>query len=673
MRPARHVFVFAIAVMLWMCSISFASKIPTMKIEQAYKEGKISYGQSLIYKVMSVRAPEKLPLEFRPEARTVSKSATDIMIEARTNLDQLSLSEQQTLKEYLSRPTLDKSYDSPGGSYKIHYTLEGQNAVAPDDIDPANGIPDYVDWVASYCDSAHSCIHDNLGYLLPPADGSEGGDSKYDIYIMHILYYGYTQPESPGPETWNDYTSYIVIHNNYIGFPPNEDPEGQQKGAAKVTCAHEYFHAVQMGYNLLSEYWYMEVSSTWMEEICYPEVNDNYNYFADFFTCPHESLYATFGNHEYSAFIFNRFLDQNFDTAIVRDIWEGFIESSDILAVINSGLVDYGSNLYEAISEFAKWNWCTSYKDDGNHYEDGADYPYVVNIASDNTFYPIPESHPVSEKMPDGLSSNYIVFQNFGDVIGDFLVRFDGQDGYHWDANLILAKPGNQYTFLEIPLNAAYSGSLMINEIENYDYIVLNPVVKSWYGNALDYTYSAELLPWPDYAVEVQDSGPHEIYSNVERTASFWIYNRGARQDIYHLTVEDEMGWGLNLHDTLFIIPIKDSIMASVDIHSGAGVASGTVNNIILTATAHHDSGVTGTDSLPIQIVVLNGDANNDGSINVSDAVSIINYVFTGGQEPQPELLQGDSNCDGSVNVSDAVLIINYVFVGGEPPPCLVY
>jgi Dockerin type I domain len=62
------------------------------------------------------------------------------------------------------------------------------------------------------------------------------------------------------------------------------------------------------------------------------------------------------------------------------------------------------------------------------------------------------------------------------------------------------------------------------------------------------------------------------------------------------------------------------------------------------------------------------GDANNDQAVNISDAVWIINYVFVGGDPPQPNLACGDANGDGQVNVSDAVWIINYVFVGGDPP-----
>ncbi len=62
------------------------------------------------------------------------------------------------------------------------------------------------------------------------------------------------------------------------------------------------------------------------------------------------------------------------------------------------------------------------------------------------------------------------------------------------------------------------------------------------------------------------------------------------------------------------------------------------------------------------------GDANNDFSVNVSDAVWIINYVFVGGMAPVPVKACGDANGDCDVNVSDAVWIINFVFVSGPPP-----
>jgi C1A family cysteine protease len=61
------------------------------------------------------------------------------------------------------------------------------------------------------------------------------------------------------------------------------------------------------------------------------------------------------------------------------------------------------------------------------------------------------------------------------------------------------------------------------------------------------------------------------------------------------------------------------------------------------------------------------GDVNDDLTVNVSDAVSIINYVFVGGDAPDP-YESGTVNCDTTVDVSDAVWIITFVFVGGDPP-----
>jgi hypothetical protein len=63
------------------------------------------------------------------------------------------------------------------------------------------------------------------------------------------------------------------------------------------------------------------------------------------------------------------------------------------------------------------------------------------------------------------------------------------------------------------------------------------------------------------------------------------------------------------------------------------------------------------------------GDANNDGSKNVGDAVYLIAYVFKGGAAPTPyPKCSGDANADCSANVGDAVYMIAYVFKGGAAP-----
>jgi len=66
----------------------------------------------------------------------------------------------------------------------------------------------------------------------------------------------------------------------------------------------------------------------------------------------------------------------------------------------------------------------------------------------------------------------------------------------------------------------------------------------------------------------------------------------------------------------------------------------------------------------------LCGDANRDGTVNIGDAVYIVNYVFKGGLAPAP-LGAGDANCDGPVNIGDAVYLVNYIFKGGIAPCAL--
>ncbi len=65
--------------------------------------------------------------------------------------------------------------------------------------------------------------------------------------------------------------------------------------------------------------------------------------------------------------------------------------------------------------------------------------------------------------------------------------------------------------------------------------------------------------------------------------------------------------------------------------------------------------------------VFLPGDADSNGKITVSDAVYLINYIFSGGTPPTPTS-SGDADCSGSLSISDAVYLINFVFAGGPPP-----
>lgn len=61
------------------------------------------------------------------------------------------------------------------------------------------------------------------------------------------------------------------------------------------------------------------------------------------------------------------------------------------------------------------------------------------------------------------------------------------------------------------------------------------------------------------------------------------------------------------------------------------------------------------------------GDVDGNGLITISDAVALINYIFSGGAPPA-SFAAADADCSGTITISDAVYLINYIFAGGPGP-----
>jgi len=62
------------------------------------------------------------------------------------------------------------------------------------------------------------------------------------------------------------------------------------------------------------------------------------------------------------------------------------------------------------------------------------------------------------------------------------------------------------------------------------------------------------------------------------------------------------------------------------------------------------------------------GDANDDGTINLADAISVLMYLFAGGAPP-PCRKAADSNDSGDLNIADAIGVLTYLFGRGAPLP----
>ena len=63
----------------------------------------------------------------------------------------------------------------------------------------------------------------------------------------------------------------------------------------------------------------------------------------------------------------------------------------------------------------------------------------------------------------------------------------------------------------------------------------------------------------------------------------------------------------------------------------------------------------------------VRGDANADGSFNISDGSFILNALFAGGPDPTCAD-SADANADGGVNIADGVFVLNALFGGGAEP-----
>ena len=63
----------------------------------------------------------------------------------------------------------------------------------------------------------------------------------------------------------------------------------------------------------------------------------------------------------------------------------------------------------------------------------------------------------------------------------------------------------------------------------------------------------------------------------------------------------------------------------------------------------------------------VRGDADADGSFNITDGVFLLNSLFTGGAAPTCKDAT-DVNSDGEVNITDGVFLLNALFTGGAAP-----
>ncbi len=331
---------------------------------------------NLFMQALSVFPEQALPVEYRSKLPGDSKfKCTTLLIEeVRQKFDLFTAEQQLVLIELLDRPTpedLPETFLSSSGSFKIHYTVTGGDSVSVVDAN-SNQVPDYVEQVAQAFETTYNVEIADLGYQKPPVD--DENEPEYDVYIeaLGTGEYGWATTESNG--------SYIRIDNDFTNQQMTHGIDG-----ARVTAAHEYFHAVQFGYRVYAngdERFYYELCSTWMEDVVFDDINDYYYFLPPFFLYPN-TPFNQFDTkqHYYGEAVWNHFLvnkkADNID--VIRRTWE--IMQSDKLAMdaIIQALSEINADFRNEFAEFGVWNYFTGNRADSiNFYEEGANYNEIT-------------------------------------------------------------------------------------------------------------------------------------------------------------------------------------------------------------------------------------------------------------------------------------------------------
>lgn len=475
----------------------------TNKIIKAYEQGTIDHTTMIRNRLNALVDIDKVDNQFIDGTPIIEKCATTNVLVLRAEIaklsktGELSPSEVNSIEGVLTRVTKQKFLVSPSGKFRIQYDTTGTHAVYQPtvDLNPADGHPDYVNRTAEIFDYVHDVEVNQMGYTPPPPDAtSGGGTNQYDVY-MHKYSGAYGVCFSDGtvnnygtpPRT--AYKSYIYVDPTYEGFGYTD-----RTLPLKVTAAHEYFHAIQFAYNINAGNWFMEISSTWIEDLVYDEINDYRYYLSAFFNSPKTSLTKFDGSHEYASCIYGHYISENFGNIRMKRIWDFTVNAGSNIALnaIQSALTEIGTNRSDVFAGFTVWNYLTGLRANGTHptYSEGSSFP-SINIATTNTTF------PVSTTAPTGLEFLATFYHHFSPLSTPSNLRlgFNQISPSAWKGKVVVDS-SNRFRSFDVDLSTGI-GTTDLLSFNNKTRAVFIPSNVATTGTNLSYSYTANIHTLP--------------------------------------------------------------------------------------------------------------------------------------------------------------------------------
>jgi len=265
------------------------------------------------------------------------------------------------------------SYDTTGTDSPA--LLDGTGARIPGSHDA------FVDSAGAIFNAVYATVTGVLGY----GDPIQPAQNYYDVNIFNSVYYGETVPETQiGFSTPSRWITHINIDNDFQYF------YSAGLVGLRVTAAHEFHHAVQFGvYGYWStDIYFMELTSTWMEDVVYDSVNDYYQYLRGpggpsgysqrgQFAQPDFSFLKTNGLIEYSRAVFGKFIETKYSRDLMRRAWE-LIPTSIAITALDRAFSERGTSFREAFTLWTVWNSHTGPEADTLlYYTEGREYPPI--------------------------------------------------------------------------------------------------------------------------------------------------------------------------------------------------------------------------------------------------------------------------------------------------------
>ena len=413
-------------------------------VERLVAEGRIDFEQGMLYRMQRAFAPSELPADLRSATPWPFKSVSMLVREYETLRASFSPAATGAIDGFLSLPASTHSLAT--AHFQFDYDTAGPHAVPLADVSPANGIPDFVERVAAYAELSWTRLFVDVGFT-PPAVGSSG----YVVRFREMSAYGYTMTVEG--------TTEIILHRSFAAFPGNDDPDGSQLGAAKVTMAHELKHASQFASSGWTEGGWLEADATWAEEFVFPATNDYLRYLPYGSPVSDPGNWLPNGTASYEDCLWPELIESLLGVEALVSFFERRSQypTEGVTAAYDAVLRERNSSLASACDALGVWSFFAGANAAGRPagFDEAESFPtppYASVFTPPST---------VATATISGMGSNYLVASPSGRT-GKAIVSFAGDRQRPLAAHVTVLTHAGARPIWTIPLSASNTGSLEV-------------------------------------------------------------------------------------------------------------------------------------------------------------------------------------------------------------------